>query len=65
MANEQRPNRLNSQEPAEGSRENVNTNRDSSSDDPKQPAGITNRPLDQEKQSQEEVPPRGMHKEDV
>ena len=41
-------------EPAEGSRENVNTSSG---------AGITNRSIDEERQEQQSLPPRGQNKE--
>ena len=44
-----RPNQASDQEPAEGSRENA--------------GGISNRPLDEEEENQERVPPRGDAKD--
>lgn len=44
------PNQAANKEPAEGSRENA--------------GGISNRPLEQERENQERVPPRGNSKED-
>jgi hypothetical protein len=44
------PNQAANKEPAEGSRENA--------------GGITNRPLDEERENQDRVPPRGEAKED-
>jgi hypothetical protein len=52
------PNRASSMEPAEGSRETVE-----SGSTHQQGAGITNRPLEQEQQEQESLPPRGQNKE--
>jgi hypothetical protein len=48
------PNRAANMEPAEGSRETV---------DADNAGGITNRPLGEEADSQERVPPRGANKE--
>ena len=67
------PNQAANQEQAEGSRETVNANTESTSDERKrfdnsdtqsgqrdeQAGGITNRPLDEEIANQREVPPRG------
>ena len=44
------PNQAANKEPAEGSRETVG-------------GGITNRPIDEEKDNQKRVPPRGENKE--
>lgn len=41
-------------EPAEGSRENVNTDGES---------GITNRPIEEEQRDQQNLPPRGERKD--
>jgi hypothetical protein len=49
------PNRAANKEPAEGSRENVGASEDA--------GGITNRPLKEEEDEQEQVPPRGQNKE--
>jgi hypothetical protein len=51
-----RPNDTAAKEPAEGSRENVNT-RDTSG------GGVTNRPLEEERQEQQHLPPRGTSKD--
>jgi hypothetical protein len=51
-----RPNDAAAKEPAEGSRENVNTGNSTG-------GGITNRPLEEEQQEQEQLPPRGTSKE--
>jgi hypothetical protein len=45
------PDRSSRQEPAEGSRENVNVG-----------SGITNRPLEEEQRAQQNLPPRGERK---
>jgi hypothetical protein len=50
------PNDASAKEPAEGSRENVNTGKSAG-------GGITNRPLEEEQQEQEQLPPRGTSKE--
>jgi hypothetical protein len=42
------------QEPAEGSRENVNVG---------EQGGISNRPVDEEQREQEDLPPRGGRKD--
>jgi hypothetical protein len=58
------PNAASMKEPAEGSRENVNV--PGGADDSKgggNAGGITNRPLDEEKREQAELPPRGNAKE--
>jgi hypothetical protein len=59
------PNDASVKEKAEGSRENVNAG---ASDDATNTAGangggITNRPLDEEEQEQEQLPPRGTAKD--
>ncbi len=54
---EQEPNHASSMEQAEGSRENVQDG-----DAHQQSAGITNRPLEDEQQEQESLPPRGTSK---
>jgi hypothetical protein len=46
------PNQAANKEPAEGSRENTNA-----------AGGITNRPLPEEQENQNRVPPRGENKE--
>ena len=51
-----RPNQAANKEPAEGSRENAGA------DD--RAGGITNRPLDREREEQEDVPPRGRAKDE-
>jgi hypothetical protein len=48
------PNEPSSREPAEGSRENVNTNEES---------GTTNRPIEEEQRDQQNLPPRGERKD--
>jgi hypothetical protein len=53
----QEPNHASSMEQAEGSRENVQDG-----DAHQQSAGITNRPLEDEQQEQESLPPRGTSK---
>jgi hypothetical protein len=54
---EEEPNHASSMEQAEGSRDNVQDG------DAHQPAaGITNRPLEEEQQEQESLPPRGTSK---
>jgi len=42
------------QDPAEGSREHVNTGED---------AGISNRPIEEEQREQQDLPPRGGRKD--
>ena len=42
------------QDPAEGSRENVNTGED---------GGISNRPIEEEQREQQDLPPRGGRKD--
>lgn len=49
------PNDPSAKEPAEGSRENVNTS---------DGAGITNRPVEEEQREQQNLPPRGQSKGD-
>jgi hypothetical protein len=51
-----RPNDTAANEPAEGSRESVNTSDTSG-------GGITNRPLEEERQEQQHLPPRGTSKD--
>ena len=48
------PNDQSNKQPAEGSRENVNTNEES---------GITNRPIEEEQRDQQDLPPRGERKD--
>jgi hypothetical protein len=48
------PNEPSGREPAEGSRENVNTNEES---------GTTNRPIEEEQRDQQNLPPRGERKD--
>lgn len=82
-ADQDRPNRQSNMEPAEGSRETVNSNiagneggRGSSTRDrggelteeavgqpDEQGGGISNRPLDEEQDRQENLPPRGERRE--
>jgi hypothetical protein len=50
------PNQAANKEPAEGSRENVAANAGDNA------GGITNRPLDEEQENQDRVPPRGETK---
>ncbi len=52
------PNRAANQEPAEGSRDNVNGGAGGQTG-----AGISNRPLEQEQEEQQSLPPRGENKE--
>jgi hypothetical protein len=47
------PNQASNKEPAEGSRETVDANARENA------GGITNRPLDEEENNQDRVPPRG------
>ena len=49
------PNEQSREQPAEGSRENVNTGEES--------AGITNRPIEEEQRDQQNLPPRGERKD--
>lgn len=51
------PTRARNMDPAEGSRETADTNAATGS------GGITNRPLAEEQDSQDRVPPRGENKE--
>ena len=51
-----RPSDTAATEPAEGSRENVNTSETSG-------GGITNRPLGEEREEQQRLPPRGTRKD--
>ena len=53
------PNNASAMEKAEGSRENVQGSRGG-----QHGAGITNRPIDQEREEQESLPPRGVRKDD-
>jgi hypothetical protein len=46
------PNRASNQEQAEGSRENIN----------EEGGGISNRPIEEEQQEQQNLPPRGSSK---
>jgi hypothetical protein len=55
---DQAPNRASSMEKAEGSRENAQ-----GGNAHQQAAGITNRPLEQEQEEQESLPPRGRSKD--
>jgi hypothetical protein len=55
---DQAPNHASSMEKAEGSRENAQGDNAH-----QQAAGITNRPLEQEQQEQESLPPRGQSKD--
>lgn len=48
------PNEQLRREPAEGSRENVNTNEES---------GIASRPIEEEQRDQQNLPPRGERKD--
>jgi hypothetical protein len=48
------PDEQSRKEPAEGSRDNVNTNEE---------AGITNRPIEEEQREQQNLPPRGGNKD--
>ena len=58
------PNDASMKEPAEGSRENVNVSGGTDDGEGSDNAGgITNRPLEQEKREQAELPPRGTAKE--
>jgi hypothetical protein len=50
------PDQTQEREPAEGARENVNTG-DAAG------GGITNRPLEEERQEQQHLPPRGTSKD--
>ena len=56
MAQQNVPNQAANKEPAEGSRENVNA--------PDNAGGITNRPLDEERQKQSKLPARGHSKDE-
>jgi hypothetical protein len=63
---EDRPNQASNKEKAEGSRENVNVNPESElpeSSFGESGGGITNRPLEEEEQNQDRVPPRGERKD--
>ena len=51
------PNQASNKEKAEGSRENAQGSRENA-------GGITNRPLEEERENQERVPPRGEAKGD-
>jgi hypothetical protein len=55
-ADENIPNQAANRKPAEGSREDVGASRDEA-------GGITNRPLAEEQDNQERLPPRGESKE--
>ena len=57
-----RPNQNANNEPAEGSRETIRENE--RQDEGQQGGGITNRPLAEEQQEQDEVPPRGQTKDE-
>ena len=48
------PSEQSRKQPAEGSRENVNTSEES---------GITNRPIEEEQRDQQNLPPRGERKD--
>jgi hypothetical protein len=48
------PNEQPPRDPAEGSRENVNTDQES---------GVTNRPIEEEQRDQQNLPPRGQRKD--
>jgi hypothetical protein len=48
------PNEQSRRQPAEGSRENVNTSEES---------GISNRPIEEEQRDQQNLPPRGNRKD--
>ena len=48
------PQRRSDQDPAEGSRENVNIDEES---------GISNRPIEEEQREQQDLPPRGGRKD--
>jgi hypothetical protein len=50
------PNAASAKEPAEGSRENVNTGEGAG-------GGITNRSIEEEEQEQHQLPPRGSSKD--
>jgi hypothetical protein len=49
------PNEQSRNDPAEGSRENVNTNEES---------GVSNRPIEEEQREQQDLPPRGDRKDE-
>jgi hypothetical protein len=51
-----------SQEPAEGSRDNVNV--EQIGNDDRREAGISNRPIEEEQREQQNLPPRGRAKDD-
>jgi hypothetical protein len=53
------PNNASAMEQAEGSRDTVQGGRGS-----QHAAGITNRPIDEEREEQESLPPRGVRKDD-
>ena len=55
-----RPNQNPTREPAEGSRDNVRANQGTEG----QQGGITNRPVERERNEQAQVPPRGQTKEE-
>lgn len=50
------PNDPSNREPAEGPRENINTDEET---------GITNRPIEEEQREQQNLPPRGENKDDA
>jgi hypothetical protein len=50
------PNEPSRRDPAEGSRENVNTNEES---------GATNRPIEEEQRDQQNLPPRRQRKDET
>jgi hypothetical protein len=50
------PNEQSRKQPAEGSREHVNTSEES---------GITNRPIEEEQRDQQNLPPRGERKDET
>jgi hypothetical protein len=67
MADQNIPNQASHTEPAEGSRETVDANLDSQQGGSqkggnKSGGGITNRPIDEEIESQRDLPPRGEAK---
>lgn len=61
MADQDMPSRASNMEKAEGDRRNDDDAPENRYDD-RGGAGITNRPLDEEVENQEEVPPRGKSK---
>jgi hypothetical protein len=60
---DQAPNHASSMEKAEGSRENVQGSGASGTGDGQEGAGITNRPIAQEHEEQDSLPPRGTAKD--